>query len=135
VLGGRYRQKHLLAVIYLLRAIAIALFVLLPPSMAGVYAFAAVMGLLWLGTVPLTNGVLVRVFGVRYLATLFGFVFIGHQLGSFLGVWWGGRVFEATGSYDAVWLGAIALGVAAAALHWPIDDRQVARAAPQGAPA
>lgn len=135
VLGGRYRQTHLLAVIYLLRAIAIALFVLVPASMAGVYAFAAAMGLLWLGTVPLTNGVLVRVFGVRYLATLFGFVFIGHQLGAFLGVWWGGRVFEATGSYDAVWLGAIALGLVAAALHWPIDDRQVLRRAAQEVPA
>ena len=135
VLGGRYRQKHLLAWIYLVRALAIALFVLLPVTLAGVYVFAAVMGLLWLGTVPLTNGVLVRVFGVRYLGTLFGFVFIGHQLGSFLGVWLGGAMFEATGSYDLVWLGAIALGVAAAALHWPIDDRQVIRAAAQGAPA
>ena len=135
VLGGRYRQKHLLAGIYLVRALAIALFVLLPVTLAGVYVFAAVMGLLWLGTVPLTNGVLVRVFGVRYLGTLFGFVFIGHQLGSFLGVWLGGAMFEATGSYDAVWLGAIALGVAAAALHWPIDDRQVIRAVAHGAPA
>ena len=135
VLGGRYRQKHLLAWIYLARSLAIALFVMLPVSLAGVYAFAAVMGLLWLGTVPLTTGVLVRVFGVRYLGTLFGFVFIGHQLGSFLGVWMGGRVFEATGAYDAVWLGAIALGVAAAALHWPIDDRQLLRATPAGAAA
>src|SRR5690606_30046091 len=135
VLGGRYRQKHLLAWIYLVRALAIALFVLLPTTLVGVYVFAAVMGLLWLGTVPLTNGVLVRVFGVRYLGTLFGFVFIGHQLGSFLGVWLGGAMFEATGSYDAVWLGAIALGVAAAALHWPIDDRQLLRAAPAGAAA
>lgn len=125
MLGGRLRQKHLLAAIYLARALAIALFVALPPSMAGVYAFSAVMGFLWLGTVPLTNGVLARAFGMGYLATLFGFVFMGHQLGSFLGVWLGGRVFEATGSYDAIWLGAIALGLVAAALHWPIDDRPV----------
>ena len=125
VLGGRLRQKRLLAAIYLVRALAIAAFVALPPSMAGVYVFAAVMGLLWLGTVPLTTGVLARAFGMRYLATLFGFVFMGHQLGSFLGVWMGGLVYEATGSYDAVWLGAVALGLAAAALHWPIDDRRV----------
>lgn len=124
-LGGRLRQTQLLAGIYLARALAIALFVVLPASMAGVYAFSAVMGFLWLGTVPLTNGVLARAFGMRYLATLFGFVFLGHQLGSFLGVWLGGRVFEATGSYDAIWLGAIGLGLAAAALHWPIDDRRV----------
>jgi len=129
MLGGRHRPKRVLAAIYLVRAAAIALFVLLPISLATVYAFAAVMGLLWLGTVPLTNAVLTRVFGVRYLATLFGFVFMGHQLGSFLGVWLGGRVFAATGSYDPIWLGAIALGLAAAALHWPIDDRAVVRPA------
>lgn len=134
-LGGRYRQKHLLAAIYLARAGAIALFLLLPPSAATVYPFAAVMGLLWLGTVPLTSAVLVRVFGVRYLATLFGFVFLGHQLGSFLGVWLGGSVYEATGSYTPIWLGAIALGIAAAALHWPIDDRQLLRAPPAAAAA
>jgi MFS family permease len=133
VLGGRYRPRTLLALIYLARALAIGLFVTLPVQPATVYAFAAVMGLLWLGTVPLTNAVLSRVFGVRYLATLFGFVFLGHQLGSFLGVWLGGRVYDATGSYDAIWLGAIALGLGAAALHWPIDDRPAhpAEAPPQ----
>lgn len=130
VLGGLYRQKRLLAGMYLARTIAMALFVLLPPSILGVYLFAAVMGFLWLGAVPLTNGVLTRIFGVRYLGTLFGFVFFGHQLGSFLGVWLGGYVFDATGSYDPIWLGAMALGVIAAALHWPIDDRQIARPAP-----
>ena len=103
------------------------LFVLLPPGPWTLYPFAAVMGLMWLGRVPLTNGVLSGVFGLRYLGTLFGLVFIGHQLGSFLGVWMGGRVFEATGSYVLVWLLAIALGVLAAALHWPIDDRPLLR--------
>lgn len=127
VLGGRYRPKYLLAGIYLARSVAIALFVLLPPGPWTLYPFAAVMGLMWLGTVPLTNGVLSGVFGLRYLGTLFGLVFIGHQLGSFLGVWMGGRVFEATGSYVLVWLLAIALGVLAAALHWPIDDRPLLR--------
>ncbi|MFY3552164.1 MFS transporter [Achromobacter insolitus] len=127
VLGGRHRRKYLLAGIYLLRTAAIALFVLLPLSSWTVYLFAAVMGFVWLGTVPLTNGLISQVFGVRYITTLFGFVFFGHQLGSFLGVWLGGVVFEATGSYDLIWLGAMALGVLSAALHWPIDDREIRR--------
>ncbi|MBB2917587.1 MFS transporter [Cupriavidus alkaliphilus] len=127
LLGGRHSKKYLLAGIYLTRTAAMALFLLLPLSPATLYAFSAAMGLLWLGTVPLTNGILAQVFGVRYLATLFGFVFLGHQLGSFLGVWLGGLVFELTRSYDAVWYGAMALGIVAAALHSPIDDRQVVR--------
>lgn len=125
--GGYVRRKYLLSVLYLLRAAAIALFVLLPLTSWSLHAFAAAMGFLWLGTLPLTNGLISQVFGVRYIATLFGFVFLGHQLGSFLGVWLGGHVFEATGSYDAVWLGAVALGVLAAAVHWPIDDRALVR--------
>ncbi|PVY71038.1 nitrate/nitrite transporter NarK [Cupriavidus alkaliphilus] len=127
LLGGRHSKKYLLAGIYLTRTAAMALFLLLPLSQATLYAFSAAMGLLWLGTVPLTNGILAQVFGVRYLATLFGFVFLGHQLGSFLGVWLGGLLFELTRSYDAVWYGAMALGIVAAALHSPIDDRQVVR--------
>lgn len=134
-LGGRWRQKYLLAGVYLLRALAMALFVLLPLSTWSLYAFAFAMGLLWLGTVPLTNGLLSRIFGVRYLATLFGFVFFGHQLGAFLGVWLGGRMFEATGSYDLIWAMAMGLGVLAALLHWPIDDRQLVRVAPGAAAA
>jgi len=128
VLGGRHSRKYLLAGIYLVRTAAMALFVLLPLSAATLYGFAAVMGFLWLGTVPLTSGIVSQVFGVRYITTLFGFVFFGHQLGSFLGVWLGGVVFEATRSYDLVWMGAMALGVVAAALHWPIDDREIVRA-------
>jgi predicted MFS family arabinose efflux permease len=85
------------------------------------------MGLLWLGTVPLTNGLLSQVFGVRYIGTLFGFVFLGHQIGAFLGVWLGGVVYDRLHSYDALWFGAMGLGVVAALLHWPIDDRQLAR--------
>ncbi|MCY1516262.1 oxalate/formate antiporter family transporter [compost metagenome] len=133
LLGGRHRRKYLLAGIYLIRAGAIALFVLLPLSTWTVYVFAAVMGFIWLGTVPLTNGLISQVFGVRYITTLFGFVFFGHQLGSFLGVWLGGIVFEATRSYDLIWLGAMALGVLSAALHWPIDDREIRRIRPAGA--
>ncbi|QRQ85222.1 MFS transporter [Cupriavidus oxalaticus] len=132
LLGGRHSKKYLLAGIYLARTSAMALFLLLPLSTPlstpALYVFCAVMGFLWLGTVPLTNGILAQVFGVRYLATLFGFVFFGHQLGSFFGVWLGGLVFELTRSYDPVWFGAMVLGVLAAALHWPIDDRQIVRA-------
>ena len=127
LLGGRHSKKYLLAGIYLARTATMALFLLLPLSTPALYLFCAAMGFLWLGTVPLTNGILAQVFGVRYLATLFGFVFFGHQLGSFFGVWLGGLVFELTGSYDPVWFGAMALGVLAAALHWPIDDRQIIR--------
>lgn len=134
ILGARHRRKYLLAGIYLVRTAAIALFVLLPLSTWTVYAFAAVMGFIWLGTVPLTNGLIAQVFGVRYLTTLFGFVFFGHQLGSFLGVWLGGMVFEATRSYDLIWLVAMALGVLSAVLHWPIDDREITRARTAGAP-
>ncbi|WP_367353302.1 MFS transporter [Achromobacter animicus] len=133
ILGAHHRRKYLLAGIYLVRTAAIALFVVVPLSTWSVYAFAAVMGFVWLGTVPLTNGLISQVFGVRYITTLFGFVFFGHQVGSFLGVWLGGVVFEATRSYDLIWLGAMALGVLSAALHWPIDDREIQRARPAGA--
>jgi MFS family permease len=126
-LGGLFRRKYLLSLLYLIRTAAIALFILLPLSPATLYAFAIVMGLLWLGTVPLTNGLLSQMFGVRYIGTLFGFVFLGHQIGAFLGVWLGGLVYDHLHSYDAIWFGAMALGVVAALLHWPIDDRQVAR--------
>ncbi len=132
MLGATRRRKYLLAGIYLVRTSAMALFVLLPTSAATLFAFAAVMGFVWLGTVPLTNGLVSQVFGIRYINTLFGFVFLGHQLGAFAGVWLGGVVFVATHSYDLMWLIAMALGVLAAALHWPIDDRALAR---EGAPA
>jgi MFS family permease len=123
--GGLYRRKRLLSLLYLARSAAIALFVSAPLSPASVYLFCTVMGFLWLGTVPLTNGLLSQVFGVRYIGTLFGFVFFGHQLGAFLGVWLGGHVFDATRSYDALWLGSMLLGLIAAVLHWPIDDRRI----------
>jgi len=132
LLGARLRRKRVLAAIYLARTAAMALFVLLPVTPVSLDVFAAVMGFLWLGTLPLTNGIVGQVFGVRHIGSLFGFVFFGHQFGSFLGVWLGGAVFERTHSYDLVWLLAMALGVLAAALHWPIDDRALART---GAPA
>ena len=134
-LGGPYRRKYLLSGLYLMRSAAIALFVVVPLTPWSAYVFAAAMGFLWLGTVPLTNGLVAQIFGVRYLATLFGCVFIGHQVGSFLGVWLGGWAFDHTRSYDLVWVASILLGVVAAALHWPIDDREIERPALRAAPA
>lgn len=131
--GGRWSKKKLLAAIYLARSAVIILFLLAPLSHLSVAVFAAAMGLLWLGTVPLTNGLVAQIFGVRYLAMLSGFVFFSHQLGSFLGVWLGGFVFDRTGAYDIVWMIAIALGVLAALVNLPVDERPLARLSPQPA--
>ena len=128
-LGGRLPKKYLLSTIYTLRAVAIAIFIYLPMTAISVYIFAAVMGTLWLSTVPLTNGIVAEIFGVRYLSMLGGFVFLSHQVGSFLGVWLGGRLRDSTGSYDIVWWIAIALGIAAALVNLPIRERAVLRPA------
>jgi MFS family permease len=128
-LGGRFSKKYLLSAIYFTRAVIIGLFLLAPISPMSVYLFAAGIGFLWLGTVPLTNGLVAQIFGVRYLATLFGIVFFSHQVGSFVGVWLGGYLFDLTGSYNLVWVGAIGLGVVAAVLNLPIDERPLVRAA------
>ena len=130
VLGGRYPKKSVLAGLYLARSVVITLFVLTPVSDLSILLFAEGIGMLWLGTVPLTSGLVAQIFGIRYMATLFGLVFFSHQLGSFLGVWLGGYVFDTTGSYDLVWWISVALGLAAAALHWPIDDRPLVGAVP-----
>jgi len=127
-LGDRYRKKHLLSLLYLARSGVIAGLLLAPPTAATMYIFAGAMGLLWLGTVPLTSSLVAQIFGVRYMSTLFGIVFFSHQVGAFLGVWLGGKLYDATGSYDVVWTIAIALGLAAAVLHWPIADKPVDRA-------
>jgi MFS family permease len=124
-LGGRHSKKNLLGWIYALRTGFIALLLLFPLTPAVLYVFAAGMGLLWLGTVPLTNGLVGQIYGLRYAATLYGLVFLGHQIGSFIGVWLGGWTFERTGSYDLVWWLGIGLGLAAAALAWPIDERPI----------
>jgi MFS family permease len=129
VLGGRFSKKYLLSSLYLLRSVVLAVFVLAPVSDVSIIVFSAAMGVLWLGTVPLTSGLVAQIFGVRYMAMLFGFVFFSHQIGGFLGVWLGGVVFDATGSYDVIWWISVALGIAAALLHWPIDERPVARLA------
>ncbi|MEW6637162.1 MAG: MFS transporter, partial [Actinomycetota bacterium] len=120
VLGGRRSKRKLLSGIYLARAAVIVLFVTLPPSPAAVLAFAALMGVLWLSTVPLTSGLVAVMFGTRYLGTLFGFVFFSHQVGAFLGVWLGGVAYERTGGFMPVWWTGVALAVIAAGLHWPI---------------
>ncbi|MDH5748535.1 MAG: MFS transporter [Rhodospirillales bacterium] len=126
-LGGKYPKKYLLSSIYLLRSISIAAFFLLPLSPVTLTLFASVIGLLWLSTVPLTTGLVAQFFGVRYMGVLYGFVYLSHQLGSFTGVWLGGLLFDLTGSYDAIWWMAIALGVVSALLHLPINDRPVER--------
>ncbi|MDD9991979.1 MAG: MFS transporter [Rhodospirillales bacterium] len=126
-LGDRHRKKYVLSFFYLGRAAVLGMFLVVPVTEASVLVFSALMGLLWLGTVPLTSGLVAQIFGPRYLGALFGIVFFSHQLGSFLGAWLGGYVYDTTGSYDAVWMAAVALGVAAAVLHWPIRDRPLVR--------
>ena len=120
--GGVHSKKHLLAVIYFGRVLLVAWFINTPLSPVTAMFFAGAMGFLWLATVPLTNGLIAQIFGVQYMATLGGIVFCAHQVGSFIGVWMGGRVFDTTGSYDWIWYGSMALGVTAAALCLPIKQ-------------
>lgn len=122
-LGGRFPKQLLLASIYFLRAVAIGLFLIFPVSELTAYTFAAAMGVLWLSTVPLTAGLVGMFFGARYLGMLYGIAFFSHQLGSFVGVWLGGFVYDLTGSYSLVWYLGIMLGLASAALHLPINER------------
>jgi predicted MFS family arabinose efflux permease len=121
-LGGRFRQHYVLGWLYLIRSVTIGAFFLLPKSALTVVVFAAVMGLTWLGTVPLTSGLVAKVFGTRHLGSLFGLCFLSHQIGSFLGAWLGGVVFDLTGSYSLLWQATVASGLVAALLHFPIDD-------------
>lgn len=134
-LGGKFPKKFLLSAIYLSRSLAITVFVLAPLSATSVYIFSAVMGLLWLSTVPLTNGVIAGIFGVKYLSMLSGFVFFSHQLGSFLGAWMGGYLYTKNGNYDAVWLVVISLGVFAAFINLPIDETAIGRDSAAALPA
>lgn len=127
VLGQRLAKRHILAGIYLARSVAITLFLLVPLGPASVYVFASVMGFLWLSTVPPTNAVVAQIFGVQYMSMLGGVVFFSHQVGSFMGVWLGGRLYDATGSYDLVWYIAIALGVFAALANLPVRETPIAR--------
>ena len=133
-LGARYPKKNLLSLIYFCRSAAVALFIFSPMSEASVYAFSAVIGLLWLSTVPLTNAMIGQMFGVAYMSMLSGFVFLSHQLGSFIGVWLGGYLYDHTGSYQLVWTASIALGIFAGLINLPIDERTLARV-PRAVPA
>lgn len=126
-LGGRVPKKYALSAIYVVRSLLVMAFISVPTTPVTIVLFAASIGLLWLSTVPLTSGLVAQIFGTRYMGMLYGVVYLSHQLGSFTGVWLGGRLFDATGSYAAVWWVAIALGFVSALLHLPIDDKPLGR--------
>ena len=129
VLGQQLAKRKILAFIYLARSVVITLFLLAPLTPLSVYLFASAMGLLWLSTVPVTNATVAQIFGVAHLSMLSGFVFFSHQIGSFMGVWLGGYLYDKTGSYDVVWYITIALGVLAALVNLPIKEMPIARPA------
>ncbi|MBK6472658.1 MAG: MFS transporter [Betaproteobacteria bacterium] len=129
LLSAHFAKRHILAGIYATRALAILLFITLPLTPWSVYVFAAVMGLLWLSTVPMTTGIVAQIFGVRYMSMLGGFVFLSHQVGAFLGAWMGGKLFDMTGSYDVMWWISVALGVFAALINLPVRETAIARPA------
>jgi MFS family permease len=134
-IGQRYSKPYFLAYIYIGRSIAVTAFLLLPQTPLSVVIFATVMGLLWLSTVPPTNALVAIMFGTRHLGLLGGLVFLSHQIGSFLGVWMGGYLYDRLGSYDAVWWLGVILGLFAAVIHWPIREKPVARPQPAAVPA
>jgi len=127
--GQRWSKKSGLAFIYFTRALVITALLMAPKTELTIYLFASAMGLLWLSTVPLTSGIVAQVFGVRYMATLFGIVFFSHQVGSFLGVWLGGRLYDTTGTYDTVRWAGVVLGITAAIIHLPINEKPLPRLA------
>jgi MFS family permease len=130
-MGPQIPKKNILAFIYMARSVAIVIFLLAPLTPTSVYLFSMVMGLLWLSTVPPTNAAVAHIFGVAHLSMLSGFIFFGHQIGSFMGVWLGGYLYDQTGSYDIVWYLAIALGVLAALVNLPVRESPIARPTPQ----
>ena len=127
ILGTKGPKARLLTMLYVSRALAITFFMLAPRGTTTTLIFAAVMGLLWLSTVPLTSGLVAQIFGMQHMGTLFGIVFFSHQLGSFMGAWLGGFLFDRTGSYNVVWWIAVVLGIVAALLHWPVDEAPIER--------
>jgi MFS family permease len=132
-MGQKMAKKNILAFIYLARSVAIVLFLLAPLTPTSVYIFSMVMGLLWLSTVPPTNAAVAQIFGVAHLSMLSGFIFFSHQIGSFMGVWLGGYLYDKTGSYNLVWYLAVALGVFAALVNLPVRESPIARSGPQAA--
>ncbi len=129
-LGDRMPKRYLLSIIYMLRSLAVVVFIMLPVTATSAVIFGAVMGLLWLSTVPPTSGLVALMFGTRWMATLFGFAFFSHQVGGFLGVLLGGILYEQTGSYDVVWWGSVVLGVVSAVINLPIIEKPIERLAP-----
>jgi MFS family permease len=127
VIGGKVQKRIPLSLIYVLRSAAVAGFILLPITVTSTFIFTATMGFLWLSTVPLTMGLVTVMFGTRYMATLYGFVFLSHQIGSFFGVWLGGKLYDIYGSYDPVWWMGVALGIFAGLVHLPIRESRAAR--------
>ncbi|MCL4157202.1 UNVERIFIED_CONTAM: hypothetical protein GTU68_041540 [Idotea baltica] len=125
--GQRFSMKLSLSTIYFARSIVITALLLAPKTPMVILIFASVMGILWLSTVPLTTGIIAQVFGVKYMATLFGIVFLSHQIGSFIGVWLGGVLYDRTGSYDGMWWAGVVFGVLAALVHLPINEKPLAR--------
>lgn len=128
-LGNRYTKKYVLSVLYFTRAVVITIFIAMPITAFSVYLFGATIGFLWLGTVPVTSGLIAQVFGVKYLSTLTGIAFLFHQVGSFIGVWIAGYLFDTTGSYQLMWLLTIAMGVVAALINMPINEHPIVRPA------
>ena len=126
-LGTKYKKKNLLSILYSLRAVSICIFIFSPPSMLNSIIFGVSFGLLWLSTVPPTNGIVAQIFGTKYLSTLFGIVFLCHQFGAFAGAFLGGYFFDKYGSYDYAWFMAIALSIFATLVHYPIDERRIER--------
>ena len=124
-LGKRYSKKYLLAGIYTARTIAAAVFIMLPITATSVLVFSAVMGALWLATVPLTSGLVAHIYGIRYMGTLYGFVFLSHQIGGFLGVWLGGKMFDMNGNYTLVWWIGVGVGAFSALVHLPVRERSL----------
>ena len=131
-LGKRYSKKYLLAGIYVGRTIAAALFILSPITPLSVVLFSVAMGSLWLATVPLTSGLVAHIYGLRYMGTLYGIIFFSHQLGSFLGVWLGGTMYDATGSYTAVWWVGVGVGALSAVVHLPVREVPLGQRVPRG---
>lgn len=128
-LGGKYSKKFMLALLYIIRSFTMIVFVMLPLTDVTALVFAAFTGMMFLGTVPLTSGLVAQIFGTQYMAMLYGFAFTSHQIGSFLGIWVGGIVFDLTGNYDIIWWSSIILGFIAAIMHWPINESPVVRSA------
>lgn len=126
-MGDKYSKRHVMSALYFVRTIVIAAFVTLPVTEHTAAIFGGAIGFCWLGTVPLTSGLVRQIFGARYLSTLYGLVFFTHQVGSFLGAWAGGRIYDYYGSYEPIWWSTVVLAFCAALIHLPINDKPIQR--------